>query len=628
VRAVDDARAAAPPHAADRELLRRYEPILRYTRGEEFFPSDVEWYLAHCSLWECDADGRRELLVEEGQVTPAVLAQPRRAEPGAVHYLVFSDPLDLPEMTAFVLREGVARLRAPEEGFRPSVGRLARVGYLSRLIDALFSFSLLLRGRVPGDTAAAAVLLNRTRHEGDQPHPYYGRVVREQGWVALQYWFLYPFNNWRSSFFGMNDHEADWEMLVVYLHEQPEGDLAPAWVAYASHDYQGDDVRRAWDDRQELERVGDHPVVYVGAGSHAAYYRPGEYLTEIEVPYLARLSHPVKTLHAFWARLLRQAGGEPPRDEPEPFRVPFVDYARGDGASIGPGQARTWTPVLLEPVPSWVSQYRGLWGYYARDPAAGEDAPAGPMYNRDGSVRASWYDPAGWAGLDKVPPPPRELAILDEHMATLAVQQQELETRIAARTDELRAWGVELAALRGNAHLAARQLEVEQRVRTLSADLDTLRQEVAQGEVVLEALARRKRRIESPAARAADELDERRLHIRRRAQPATAAELRWSRWAELWAAVSVGVLLVSVVLLLVAAREFLFVGLLALLATFVFLDAMFRRGVGRLVRTVTNGVAVVTSLILIHAFFWQLAVLGIVAAGVYVLWDNLRELHR
>ena len=37
---------------------------------------------------------------------------------------------------------------------------------------------------------------------------------------------------------------------------------------------------------------------------------------------------------------------------------------------------------------AWVSQYRGLWGLFARDPISGENAPAGPMYNRDGSPRA------------------------------------------------------------------------------------------------------------------------------------------------------------------------------------------------------------------------------------------------
>ena len=74
---------------------------------------------------------------------------------------------------------------------------------------------------------------------------------------------------------------------------------------------------------------------------------------------------------------------------------------------------------MMDPTPKWVSEYRGLWGLYARDPFEGEDAPAGPMYDRDKSVSQEWYDPLGWAGLDKVPPPNEALdAILDRRAET------------------------------------------------------------------------------------------------------------------------------------------------------------------------------------------------------------------
>lgn len=48
-------------------------------------------------------------------------------------------------------------------------------------------------------------------------HPYYGRVVRAGGYIALQYWMFYPFNDWRSRIYGVNDHEADWELLVIVV---------------------------------------------------------------------------------------------------------------------------------------------------------------------------------------------------------------------------------------------------------------------------------------------------------------------------------------------------------------------------------------------------------------------------
>ena len=76
---------------------------------------------------------------------------------------------------------------------------------------------------------------------------YYGRVVREGGYVVLQYLFLYAMNDWRTTFSGVNDHEADWEAVIVYLAETRDG-LRPAWVAVSSHEGAGDDLRRRWDD--------------------------------------------------------------------------------------------------------------------------------------------------------------------------------------------------------------------------------------------------------------------------------------------------------------------------------------------------------------------------------------------
>ena len=204
-------------------------------------------------------------------------------------------------------------------------------------------------------------------------------------------------------------------MVAIYLYERSDGEVAPAWVAYASHDFHGDDLRRAWDDEEELERIGEHPVVYVGAGSHAAYFRRGEYVTEIEVPYLHRLASPIRRLAGFWLQTLRQAGLVDAVPRLELFQIPFVDYARGDGIGIGPNHLHDWSPVLIDPAPTWVTRFRGLWGYFARDPAAGENAPSGPMYNRDGTVRRAWYDPVGWAGLDDVTPPDREIAVVQQH---------------------------------------------------------------------------------------------------------------------------------------------------------------------------------------------------------------------
>jgi hypothetical protein len=421
-------------------LLRRFEPIVRYTRGEQFFPMSVEAYLRRCSLWRQPPEGEAVCLVPEGELTTEVLVEPRYADFGTVHYLKFITPLNLAELAAYRLQTLQKGLRSKdgEDLFRAGRGRLARVGYGSRFVDALFQLSLLARGRVPGDTAAAAALEYRRIMDQDPHYRYYGRVLRQNGWLFLQYWFFYPFNNWRSGFFGANDHEGDWEMVSIYLSEaETDGVVRPVWVAYASHDFEGDDLRRRWDD-PELETVGDHPVVYAGAGSHAGYYRPGEYLAELELPFLMPLVEVGDRLEHFWRRTLRRYrvpdGEQPGEGEGTAFnlfRVPFVDYARGDGVAIGPGQERCWDrPGLLSPAPDWARYYRGLWGLYARDLFSGENAPAGPMYNRDGTVRRSWYDPVGWAGLHKVPPPDEALSYVLAQQAQAAGHRHELAQAI------------------------------------------------------------------------------------------------------------------------------------------------------------------------------------------------------
>jgi len=42
------------------------------------------------------------------------------------------------------------------------------------------------------------------------------------------------------------------------LFEQ-DGKLIPEWAAFASHDFKGDDLRRRWDDDEELQKEKREP---------------------------------------------------------------------------------------------------------------------------------------------------------------------------------------------------------------------------------------------------------------------------------------------------------------------------------------------------------------------------------
>ena len=271
---------------------------------------DVDRYVEASSLWLHHPDGRDEEIVPEGALTMDGLVAQRETAFGALFYLRFVGSLGLRDSTN-VLKDARQLMRRDENRFKAGVGRLARGGLLPRIADGLFALSLIVRGNVPGATAAAAILKYSAMQEAAARYVYYGRVVRQGGWTVCQYWFFFAYNPWRSGFHGVNDHESDWEMISVYLYED-DGRLVPEWAAYASHDFHGADLRRRWDDRDDLERVGDHPVVCAGAGSHASYYRPGEYQAEVPVPVPERL----RTIGAAMSRLWRQTLGQGDRATP------------------------------------------------------------------------------------------------------------------------------------------------------------------------------------------------------------------------------------------------------------------------------------------------------------------------
>jgi hypothetical protein len=605
-------------------LLRRFEPVIRFTKGEWFYPMDTEPYVDACSLWVRHPDEDAVCVVPAGDLTLERLAQQPDDSTGAVHYLKIPAPKEDEK------RGRLARLRArrsrkdpdwPKETFRAGRGRLARVGYLSRLADALFSLVLLTRGRVPGgDVEGARVLYGRFM-EKEERFRYHGHVVRQDGWIVLQYWLFYAFNDWRSNFSGANDHEADWEKVFVYLSESESGEVRPEWAAYAAHEETGDDLRRRWDD-PELEKVEEHPVVYVCAGSHASRYSRGEYLTELAFPLPRPFAAIRRVARRFWYITLRQYAEEDYAEQTyEKFAIPFVDYGRGDGLSVGPGQEMEWDPPrLMNPLPSWVSGYRGLWGLYARDPFEGEDAPAGPMYDRDKTISREWYDPMGWAGLDKVPTRTEELDVILKRQAEIEQRRNRLRSEILEKSSRLKALGMDAEATRNRSHLSKLYETHTRDIKELSTEVETLRAQLSDDEVLDASLrdhAERLRSGERPPARA---------HISHPARPVSVSETRSGRVAQLWASISVAAVLLTLFVIFAYERQHLLSALVFAIAVFAFIEAGFRRRLTRFMVSANIALAIVGALVLVQHYYWQIIVVAVLGVGFYILWENLREL--
>ncbi len=411
-------------HLESLELLERHAPVVRYNDGEYFLPASVESFVERAQLWERTGPTERRLVAEAGDLDLDGLVAATQGVT-ARHYLrLVSAPLPKADLVAWRLNPARPRFQ--------SHSRLGRVGVLARFVDVGSRVSLLLRGRVPSGAQSAAAVMDRHRPDhGD--HPYYGRVLRSAGYVVLQYWYFYYFNDWRSRAHGVNDHEGDWEQISVVLVPQP-GDAPPtlAWVACSAHDESGADLRRRWDD-PDLTVVDGHPVVVAGLGSHAGAYLPGEYLVSVRDMRFAsavRLARRVARVLVPPSRGERQTG----------VGIPYVEYQRGDGVAVGHGHQRRWRPVLIDDDTSWVRHYTGLWGDDTDDPFGGERGPAGPRYERDGTVRQSWHDPVGWTALDAVVPDEQERqALIAARAAELDAELELLRTDRDRRRQQLRA---------------------------------------------------------------------------------------------------------------------------------------------------------------------------------------------
>ncbi|MEY9909238.1 hypothetical protein ABIA35_005473 [Catenulispora sp. MAP12-49] len=614
--------AADPaPSQDDLALLRAHEPILAYTKGEYFLPTDIERYIAAAGLWH-DGDKQTEL-VPAGELDLASLLAAAERHPGRPLFL------------RYVLKPaGSGEVRRWRKGHPTGIrrtGRLAAVGFIARLIDVLLRLSLLIRGTVPGGVMTKAA---EQYHAGGgaQASPYYGRVVRQGGYVILQYWYFYAANDWRSTFGGVNDHEADWEMVTVYLAEDqdastegpstvsPSSTVSPRWVAFSSHDYTGDDLRRRWDDPDLTVAEGTHPVVFAGAGSHSGAFLAGDYLVTVNPRFLG-------TLARWWKRaaevILRRA-----RSQDHGFGIPFIDYARGDGTRVGPGQDREWQPVLIDDDTSWVRGFRGLWGIDTRDWAGGERAPAGPRYERDGTVRFSWADPLGWAGLHKVSPDDTGLAhSLQSRIADLDVRIADADEQTVAlqqgardRHAEVRSLSTEFQTAKAAAERLGEARVAEQSVMSLIRERTALAEERAVHADVL--------RRGGPPPQDPQE------HVARSHKPYDPGDRKHHGiLLQIWAAVSVPLLFLAVatVLLLPDDRQKI-PTLLAILVVFAALESLARR---RLLTTAVSlavilvGAGVVISVLEYaarHARDAFLVAMGI--AALVLLLVNVRDFFR
>lgn len=330
----------------DKSLVRRYAPVLRFARGENFYPLNVAGYVPHCSLHALEA-GRGVMRIPP----PFVDLQALTEFPTAHHYLVYAgqrvgDPEEEAALRRWIERQKMVKGPDFRRFLQEIKHKVQEMG-----IDLAKIF-------LPLDLPHAVFERALENYGGVERHPptYYYRIVEDGVYTVVQYWFFYAYNDFATSHDGVNDHEGDWECVHLFFRGGE-----PVWTTYSSHVGHGKDLGRPWQAGQ-VEFEGDHPVVYVAPGSHANYYTTQTHLPD----------------KAFTAGDVTVGGpGGLPWAEPEPLDQPWFTEFKGRWGSY------QWQ----RPGDKWVSKVGG--------------PPTGPRFNRDGSIRAQWGSPAAYAGLDE-----------------------------------------------------------------------------------------------------------------------------------------------------------------------------------------------------------------------------------
>ncbi|MFH0891891.1 MAG: hypothetical protein V1867_03870, partial [Candidatus Falkowbacteria bacterium] len=317
--------ATTNPETITDPLILKYEPILYFYKNadagekEYFYPMDVETYVKYSSLWSTEDIGDTELWAEGSTTMANLTSQPTDVNKN--WYLQFSENL------------------ADKE---PDPAK-ARTEFTSITVSGQYH---------------PAYYAYRTEDSYEDSLGY------THEFIVLQYWYFYAFNDWEA-WGGINNHEGDWETVMVFLDKDTE---EPKYVAYSQHHNEGEvnppfqygSVRHSWDS-EEIEKEGDRVKSFVARGSHANYPNNGD-----------------NGLHGI---------------------LGYSDHTSdsGDVAS-----STVWDIKFdLDSNPGWLKGYEGRWGVDASDLFIDNSGPQGPYYREDGVM---FQNPIEWSGVTAITP--------------------------------------------------------------------------------------------------------------------------------------------------------------------------------------------------------------------------------
>ena len=234
------------------ELLEKYAPIMSFHAGD-YLPSPIESFINHAILYE-DTLGSNEAIASGKNLPDTLMYWEGILFPEYITLDISGKKMGLYEFPTELDSSGTYYLDILNESSWETSGKDYIKYGDSTMTEVWFK---------PYD-----IMLNNEK-------VVYGRVVQQNGKVYLQYHFFYLINEWNDNGgFVIGFHEGDWEGMMIELDNQH-----PLRVTTSVHTpavpaitgYKGGETRN-W---ENVEKIGTHPVVYVGKGAHPTFLFKG-----------------------------------------------------------------------------------------------------------------------------------------------------------------------------------------------------------------------------------------------------------------------------------------------------------------------------------------------------------------
>ena len=254
----------------------------------------------------------------------------------------------------------------------------------------------------------------------------------------------------------------------------------------------------------------------------------------------------------------------------------------------------------------WVRDFRGLWGLDTEDRFGGERAPAGPRYERDGSIRPSWGNPLGWAGLQKVARPTEssDPELLRERVAEIDAELGELDAADRHRAPgPARAQRPGSLARRRRARqrgAEARQAEVGEKEASLNGAIAAYTRLAEERRIHLDTISRPLPR-ELPQA-----------HLTKVHGPRVEEQERRTRLLRFWSVISTPLLLVALIAILNSRSLASLTAIGNLILLFIAVEAFARRRLVSFIASFLMVISVVVVVLILGLLLkqnWQLRAL-------------------